>query len=96
MRWTVAEARQRFSELLRMTSESPQSIFLRNRPVAAVVDLKTFEEFQAWRNRQQAVTIADAFEELRRIEKHEAYTLRTRPRVNRSNPFTEVVDEFPS
>jgi prevent-host-death family protein len=47
MKWTVAEARDKFADLLQNANKEPQSIFNRNRFVAAVVDAETFEAFEA-------------------------------------------------
>ncbi len=93
MHWRVAEAKQRFSELLRAASKQPQLIFSRNQLVAAVVEAKTFQEFQAWRKQQQKTSLADAFAELRRVCAEEGYTLEAVPRLDRPNAFADAVDD---
>ena len=40
MSWSIAQAKQRFSELLRQAAEAPQLIFNRERMVAAVIDAR--------------------------------------------------------
>ncbi len=93
MQWTVAQARQRFSELLREAAETPQIITNRDRPVAAVVDGETFREFQEWRARKRT-SLAECFRELRKICQEEDYEFAFTERTNRPNPFPEVLDEL--
>lgn len=95
MKWTVAQARQHFSELLRLSATEPQPIFNRNRAIAALVDMDTFERFQQWRARENARSLGDAFDDLREICKEENYTLRTGARKDRPNDFAEACDVRP-
>lgn len=94
MKWTVAKARQGFSELLKEAAREPQIIYNRNQPVAAVVDLDTLEQTRAWRERQGR-SLGEAFGELRTICAEERYTLRTGRRRNRPDRLAEVFDELP-
>lgn len=94
MKWTIAKARQRFAELLREAGQSPQTIFNRNRPVAAVIDAGLFEEFAAWYAERKGRSVADAFDELRALCAEEGYALEPPPRHDRENPLTEVLDEL--
>ncbi|MBT9582503.1 type II toxin-antitoxin system prevent-host-death family antitoxin [bacterium] len=48
MEWTIAEACQRFSQLVKGAHQEPQLITNRNRPVAAVLDAVTFLKFREW------------------------------------------------
>jgi prevent-host-death family protein len=74
MKWTVAEARDKFADLLQNANKEPQSIFNRNRFVAAVVDAETFEAFKVWqKERRQGV--ANAFDELSAICQENDYRL---------------------
>lgn len=93
MEWTVGQARQRFSELLRESAEQPQIITNRNRPIAAVVDSNTFQEFEQWRSRRRK-SLFDCFSELRAILDNESYELTIPERTSRNNPFPEVLDEL--
>lgn len=90
-KWTVARAKERFSEVLREAQQGPQPIFNRDRLVAFVVESADYEAFEAWRRRQQAGSLADAFRELRELCREEDYRLETPKRVNRPNPFAKVV-----
>lgn len=87
MRWSVAEAKQKFSDVVRKAGREPQLIFNRERLVAAVVDPESFEAFQTWREHQQKQTLADAFIELQQIATEERYVLDIPPRVDRRNTF---------
>jgi len=89
MNWKVAEAKQRFSEVVRAAEEEPQLIFNRDRLVAAVVEPDAFQEFLAWRRETERRSVADAFAEGRRICAEEGYTLEVPPREDRPNPFTD-------
>ncbi len=94
MRWRVAEAKERFSEVLRAAGEEPQEILNRDRLVAVVVDPGTFQEFEDWRRRKQQGTLGDAFAELRELMHDESYEFEIPPRVERPNAFLDVLDEL--
>lgn len=88
--WTVAEAKQHFSAVLRRAAEAPQEILNRDRPIATIVDTETFRTFEAWKAAQRT-PIADSFSELRRIGVEEDYTLKISRRKNRPNPFPNAL-----
>ncbi len=90
MRWKVAEAKQRFSEVVRSASKEPQLIFNRDRLVAAVVDPDSWQAFQSWRQRQQQRSLADVFTEFRLIAAEENYQLELPERRDRPNAFSHV------
>ncbi|MGH8656958.1 MAG: type II toxin-antitoxin system prevent-host-death family antitoxin [Gammaproteobacteria bacterium] len=92
MQWSIAQAKQKFSDVVRRAGQEPQLIFNRDRMVAAVVDPDTFEAFQSWQKREQSRTLADAFAELRQIAAEEAYTLEIPLRSDRRNAFADLLD----
>lgn len=94
MSWNIAQAKQQFSEVVRLTAEEPQMIYNRDRCVAAVIDAATFEEFDAWRKKTARKTLGEEFAELRRIAAGDPDPLPVIPRHTRSNPFIEVLDEL--
>lgn len=49
MTWTIAHAKQQFSEVVRLCAEEPQPVFNRSRPVAVVVSAQDYSAFDAWR-----------------------------------------------
>ena len=93
MEWSVAEAKQKFSEVLRASNDEPQQILNRGRLVAAVVDAVAFQKFQAWQKQQETCSLADTFAKLRKICQDEKYTLAVPPRRNRRNSFAEGLSE---
>jgi len=88
MRWSVAAAKQRLSELLRTAAKEPQTILSRSRPVAVVIDPETFEEFKAWQTARRARTLAETFDELRALAAPDHDVLRLPRRRDRSNAFS--------
>jgi len=72
--WKIANAKQKFSDLVRASAQEPQLILNRDKLVAAIVDGDTFESYQRWHQRDR-VSLGDAFRELRRISAEEDYTL---------------------
>ncbi len=90
MKWSIAKARQRLSELIKSSEQMPQPIFKRGKLVAAVVDAQTFEEFNQWRQKQKR--LGDAFKELRRIEEEEGYELVSPSRIDRENSFVRSLN----
>jgi len=93
MKWRVAEAKQNFAAVLRAAADEPQLIFNRERLVAALVNPQSFQDFAAWRDKEEAISLADAFAELRRICLEENYVLETPPRRDRDNPFAEAIGD---
>jgi hypothetical protein len=77
-KWTIADARRRFSAVLTSAAREPQLIYRRDHLVATVVAPDRVD---------QARTIADAFAELRAICVDEGYTLARPRRRDRPNPF---------
>ncbi len=94
MEWNVAQAKQRLSEVLRLAAGEPQRIFNRQRLVAAVVDAKTFEEFQRWKQSRERRSIGDEFAELRSIAASEGgWELAEPVREDRPNFFAEALSD---
>lgn len=89
-KWKVARAKQRFSEVLRAARDEPQEILNRDRLVAAVVDVESYQAFQAWRD-QQRKPLAESFAELRRICAERHYRLEVGRRRDRRNPLARVL-----
>ena len=93
MDWKVAEAKQKFSDVVRQASTEPQLIYNRDRLVAAVVDPKAFRAFQEWQQRSSRMSLAETFEELRRITKEERYKLSVPRRRDRRNELVAVLND---
>lgn len=86
MNWKIGQAKQRFSEVVREAAEEPQWIYKRDRRVAAVVDAEGLEEFLRWKRGKERRSLADAFDELRKIRGDEA-PIEAPPRKDRPNPL---------
>ena len=93
MDWKIAAAKQNFSELVKAAEEEPQWIYNRDTLVAAVVPAVILKEFLEWRRQKEGRSLAEAFEELRRICADEELTLEIPPRQARPNPFPDALDE---
>jgi hypothetical protein len=95
MSWNIGEAKQQFSEVVRLSAEAPQLIYNRDRCVATVVDAATFKAFEEWRKETSKKTLGEEFAELRQIAAEENYELPTLPRseVGRPNAFIEMLEE---
>ncbi|RCJ31591.1 prevent-host-death protein [Nostoc minutum NIES-26] len=94
MNWRIAQAKQRFSELINAATKEPQRIYNRDRLIAVVVEAEMFEEFLSWRKQRKQLSLADAFGELRQIAVEEDYTFETPSRQDRSNSFAEVLNDL--
>ncbi len=93
-RWTIARAKERFSELVRAAQRSPQVIYNRDRAVAVIVDGETFRGLAAAQARSVSRTLEDAFTELR-VPADDAQAIGVAERTTRPNPFADVLDELP-
>lgn len=85
--WGIAEAKQRFSEVVRAAQEEPQMIYNRDRLVAAVVGGESLPGFLEWHQQHAGRSLADAFAELRRLAAEEGFEITVPPRRDRANPF---------
>jgi prevent-host-death family protein len=88
MAWSVSQAKQRLSELLRSAAKEPQTIENRSRPVAVVVSAEAFQEFAAWRETRKTRSVADAFAELRALAAASRYRFGLPKRSNRRDVFS--------
>lgn len=96
MSWNIAQAKQQFSEVVRLSVQEPQLIYNRERCVAAVIDAETFKSFEVWRKQSGRKTLGEEFAELRRIAAEENYQLAVLPRtaVGRPNAFAVMLEEL--
>lgn len=96
MEWKIAQAKQRFSYLVRSASTEPQLIYNRDHLVAAVVapeDLRELEEYREQARRRP--TLVEVTDPVRRACTEEDYELELTTRSNRPNAFVQILDEIP-
>lgn len=70
--WKISEAKARLSELVHACEEGPQVLYNRGRPVAAVIDIQRFEDFQRNQARARQPSIAALLNELEGLNAEEA------------------------
>jgi prevent-host-death family protein len=92
MAWNIADAKQRFSEVVKQAVAEPQLIYNRTRLVAAVVDAEEYRAFKAWSEHRAARSLADELGELRELMREEDYELAVPARTTRPNAFGEAAD----
>ena len=94
MNWNIAEAKQRFSEVVKQAHTEPQWIYNRKTPVAALIAAEEMAEFQAWKaSQKQPKTLGEEFAELRQIMAEEGLDgLFIPPRTTRPNAFVEMLE----
>jgi prevent-host-death family protein len=96
MTWNIAQAKQQFSEVVRLSAQEPQAIYNREKPVAALVNALEYEQFQQWRAQQQIPSLIAEFEELRNAL-HEAeineIAQPDRRIIERANAFDQMLRE---
>jgi len=95
LRWTVALAKRRFSELLRAARHGPQPVYDRDQLVAVVVGAEDFRELTAARQETAHRSLGEAFADLRAICAQEGYVLALPERATRGNAFAADADEHP-
>jgi antitoxin (DNA-binding transcriptional repressor) of toxin-antitoxin stability system len=96
MDWNIAEAKQRFSEVVKQAHNEPQWIYNRKTPVAALIAAEEMAEYQAWKASQKAPkTLGEEFAELRQLLAEAGYEdgLVIPPRSTRRNAFVEMLEE---
>ena len=89
--WNIAQAKQKFSELVRAAKGEPQWIYKRDKLVAAVVPPEALRQFMEWKSRRPRPTMAEALAELRRICREEDYSFELPTRRKRPNIFVDAL-----
>ena len=94
--WTLSDAKKRFAEVFRLSAHEPQIVYDKNKkkPLGVVVGVKFFDELMNLRKRQPRPTIAELFDELREIQKHETAEIDAPIRRDRPNSMIEMADEL--
>ena len=61
--WSLAAAKQQFSEVVRLAEHTPQPITRHHKEVAVLISARDFEEFKAWQATQMdnAKTVGQRF-----------------------------------
>lgn len=93
MSWSIAQAKQSFSEVVRLSVQEPQQIYNRNQWVAAVVGAEDMAAFEAWRRQSARRSLADEFAELRQLMREDDDVLPAPPRIDRPNAFGQMLAE---
>lgn len=90
MTWNIANAKQRFSEVVRLSAEEPQTIYNRDRPVAVLISADDFEAFRQWRAQRAGPTLLEQFAEIRAILAADGQDgIELPPRTDRPSPFDD-------
>ena len=90
MTWNIASAKQQFSEVVRLAAEEPQAIYNRDKPVAVLISIQDYEDFQRWRAERARPTLTQQFDEIRALLAAEGLDgIEIPPRPNRPNPMDE-------
>ncbi len=95
MTWNIAQAKQQFSEVVRLSVQEPQAIYNRDKPVAMLVNAELFEAFHQWHTRQHEPTLSEQFGEIRTALKDarlEGLDLPARSTTQRNNAFVEMLE----
>lgn len=87
MNWSVAEAKQQLSEVLRRAVSRPQTITKRSRDIAVVVDVEEYRAFEEWKAAGRKRTVAEALAELSVVALGTGPALTAPKRRNRRTPF---------
>ena len=83
--WTITDAQDRFTDILRASSQEPQFVYDQNNPVGVVLDFSFYTRLMNRRVHQPRPTIAELLDELSEIQKSEAVELEVPTRQDRPN-----------
>jgi len=95
MTWNIAQAKQQFSEVVRLSAKEPQAIYNRDKPVAVLINADEFEAFRQWRAGQHEPTLAAQFAESRLALQQagvDALQIPARADVQRPNAFVQMLE----
>ncbi len=96
MNWSVAQAKQQFSEMLRAAAREPQAIYNRTTPVAMVLGTEDFEAFQQWKQRNSVSPCIESIARLRTelsVAGFDGIEIEPRPIESRTSDFALMLDE---
>lgn len=91
--WKISEAKARLSEVVSHCVEEPQVLYNRKKPVAALIDMEEYEQFLEYKQSMKKKTMAELFEELRKINEVEPEMDELPPRTSRPVPYFEDLDD---
>lgn len=95
MTWNIAQAKQQFSEVVRLSAQEPQAIYNRERPVAVLVNAAEFETFHNWRLAQHEPSLSEQFSDLRAALQEarlQGLDIPARSATQRPNAFVQMLD----
>jgi len=99
MNWNIAQAKQRFSEVVKQAAKEPQIIYNRNTPVAALIAAEELAEYRAWKqNQPDKPSLVEAFAQMRALASGDPDPLPEPRRLEggRPNAFLEMLaEEYP-
>lgn len=87
MKWTIAKAKNKFSELIRNAQKEPQLVYNRDKLIAAIISAEEYNEIQSIKVKEQKKTLLDFFNEFKDACIKEHYTLEIPKRINRKDQF---------
>ncbi len=93
-RWKISEAKAKLTALLTSCIKEPQIICNREKPVAAVINVKLFEELMQIKKEKKRPSIAELLDELRSIREIETAEIVISDRKDRSNPMETAKNEM--
>lgn len=90
MKWSVAEAKARLSELLNETPKAPQVIENRGREVAVVLSMDEYQRLQRYKAQTEPQVRMNEFLAFSaRLREEGGAALALSPRVTRLSPFLD-------
>lgn len=96
MTWNIAQAKQQFSEVVRLSAQEPQAIYNREKPVAMLISAAEFEQFHQWRTLQHEPSLIEQFADARAALQEagfEALDIPARSTVQRPNALLQMLEE---
>jgi prevent-host-death family protein len=95
MTWNIAQAKQQFSEVVRLSAQEPQAIYNREKPVAVLVNAVEYASFQQWRTAQHEPSLSAQFAQARSVLQQAGVaelSLPSRSAVQRPNAFVQMLE----
>lgn len=89
--WTVGEAKQQFSEVLRRSEEEPQLIYRRNRLVAAIIHVDDAGDVPG---APKPPSLGQYVRDHQDVVQKYGFTLPRTKRRSRKNAFAETLNEL--
>ncbi len=92
--WNTSDIKSHFREMIRRCADEPQMVYEKNKPIAVILNFRTFKKLSALPRRQKRPTMRQLLNELHDIRQTEDVEMDIPSRRDRSNAMESLLHEL--